>query len=195
MAGEWQCDGQRRHLWRGSRAITNNVTLSGGTIFNTATQLNWSGTVNITAPSTVLNYDPTSGAAQTGYSTNFTGVVSGSGNLTILGITNSITNHRPLRLQNAGNSYSGIITLSANGILEADSVTALGTATIILAGGQYEPNAANGIFSNAVTVTADSFFDATATGITLGSLSIGAKLDNRVLGANGSNPATWALSP
>ncbi len=69
------------------QAISNNVTLSGGTIANIGgTGLAWSGTITLAAntTSTVDTYNVVDGV--TGNSINFTGPVAGSGNLTISGI-------------------------------------------------------------------------------------------------------------
>lgn len=93
-------------------------------------------------------------------SSTFSGTITGTGGLTLLGGTLSLTHDN-------STTYSGTTTV-AGGTLGA-TAAALGTGTIVLAGGTLSTL---GTIANAITVTADSTLSGTASALNLsGSLS------------------------
>ena len=110
--------------------LPHAITLSGGTLSGGGANHTYSGTVNVSAASTINMAD--SNTALTGTARNITlsGVVSGSGNLTIDGNNTASGGNQlggTLTMNNAGNTWSGDLLFNRGTVLLTSATSPLFT--------------------------------------------------------------------
>ena len=138
-----------------SYSIGNGIALSNGVIYAAAGVQNLTGSLTVNSGGGTLS-------AQAGTNDLFlTGVVSGSGALTVFDTGTTSSGRGLVRFANNNNTYSGTLTISSNGnngVVSVDATTALQFATV---------NDVSGYGNSLV------FYQATAgtTNFTLGALS------------------------
>ena len=153
------------NLINNAGTLANAITLAGGTLGVAGGDQTYSGTITVTAsadmPANVQLFDML--APSTDRTVNFTGVLAGSGSLTVnANSTNSSSNKR-LDLQQTGvnSGFSGVITLNTNAVLRdrnSGSNFSLGTGSIVVNadggnGTKLELESNSSVtFANAVTI-------------------------------------------
>ena len=129
-------------------AVANPITLSGGTLGASAAGAAPSGTLTVTAPSTVDTFNPASGAV--GNDVILTGQLQGTGNITLATVNGNSPDSAAFRLRGPASTYTGTITVPQSGKFELQSSAAtgspMGTGTLVVAAGT-TGTAANGTFS------------------------------------------------
>ena len=114
-------------------AVSNSVTLAGGELATRSGDgADFTGAINVTAPSTAYLRSYTTVANP--HNITISGVLSGTGNLDVLGQQTAAAGTKALILTNAANTYTGTLTVSAGAGLAgvgntrgAVNVSALGT--------------------------------------------------------------------
>ncbi|MBA4019031.1 MAG: hypothetical protein C0483_17830 [Pirellula sp.] len=140
--------------------VANPLTLGGGALSAGSATQTYSGTVNITAPSTVNMRNNNSAVVSTAArSINLTGVLSGTGKLTVDSVNtlsggNQLTGS--LTLSNDNSGWSGGLDL-LRGTVAASNVNALGTGNITATLGRIQFLTAGGTsFDLAQNITVDA---------------------------------------
>lgn len=113
-----------------STTVSNNFTLAGGTLSAAGNSHTYSGTVNVSADSTVNMLDPNT--LNNGRSITLPGVLSGTGKLTVNSITTVSSGNQltgTLALNGANSGWSGGI-LMQRGSVSTNNLDGLGTGAI-----------------------------------------------------------------
>ena len=151
----------------------HGIVLNGGTLASIAGDRTYSGSVSVSAPSTVSLDDPLGPGTARGVT--LTGVLSGSAGLSVTAPNAT----KAFTVTNSGNTYSGTIAISPNAVVQAQNAGSLGpsgaAAAIQLAGGtlQLQSNSPADFYAS-VNVTANSTI-AVNNAVTLGNLTMGSQ--------------------